>query len=441
MRDILILVLLVGAGLWTLRQPWVGIITWTVVSLGSPHMTFGYAAAGWPVATGIAACTLLGLLYTKEKQNPLLGAPVWWLLAFTVWISVVLPFSFNYEPSEMLWIRSMKIFLMTFVALAMLTDRKKLEVFIWANALSIAYYGVKGGVFTIATGGNYRVWGPGGFIEGNNEIALAVITVIPLLRYLQTRVASKVGKLAFTGAIALCAIMALGTYSRGALLGLASMAAFFWAKGRNKLSWGVLLVSMGLVALSLMPEEWWRRMDTIQTYQSDGSAMGRINAWWAAYNVAMANFFGGGFMIWTPDVFARYAPVADDVHAAHSIYFQVLGEQGFVGLFLFLGIGASTWLTVRKLTRLGRLHTELQWAADLGQMIFVSMVAYGVTGAFLSLAYFDLPYNVMVMAVVGLHVARWEAKALAVSTNAMPTSIQQQPLKPQLRTRSSPSPQ
>ena len=413
MRDLVLLVLLVGTTLWTLRSPWIGVVAWTVVSLASPHVVFGYAAQTWPVAAAVGGATLFGLMYARDKQNPMIGAAPWWLLAFTAWICIVLPNSMFFDASYPLWERSMKIFLMTFVALALLTDRPKLEAFIWANVLSIGYFGVKGGVFTIAHGGQYRVWGPGGFIEGNNEVALAVITVVPLMRFLQMQAKRRWVGQALTGAMLLCAVMALGTYSRGALLGLAAMGMLLWAKGRKKIVWGVLLVTVGLSGLSLMPEQWWDRMNTIETYKSDGSAMGRINAWWVAFNVAKDHFLGGGFMIWVPSVFQRYAPVPDDVHAAHSIYFQVLGEQGFVGLFLFLAIGASTWITASSLVRLGRGDPSLQWAADLGRMVHVSMVGYAVTGAFLSLSYFDLPYNVMVMAVLARKIAQRELAARA----------------------------
>ncbi|MBC7380780.1 MAG: putative O-glycosylation ligase, exosortase A system-associated, partial [Burkholderiaceae bacterium] len=64
MRDLLILTLLVLTALWALKSPWIGVMGWTLVSLMSPHVEFGYAAAGWQVATGFAAATLLGLLIT-----------------------------------------------------------------------------------------------------------------------------------------------------------------------------------------------------------------------------------------------------------------------------------------------------------------------------------------------------------------------------------------
>jgi probable O-glycosylation ligase (exosortase A-associated) len=125
-----------------------------------------------------------------------------------------------------------------------------------------------------------------------------------------------------------------------------------------------------------------------------------------AWNLAKDRLFGGGFMVSTASVFSLYAPEPDRVHAAHSIYFQVLGEHGFVGLGLFLAMGAATWMTARDLIRMGRRAPHQKWAADLGAMVQVSMIAYATAGAFLSLTYYDLPYNVMIMATVAHRLVR-----------------------------------
>jgi len=421
MRDATILVLLVIFTLWALKAPWIGVMGWTLVSLMSPHNEFGYAAATWPVATGFAVATLIGTLFTSERQNPLWGAAPKWLLAFVVWICITLPFSMVMDLSLPLWERSIKIYLMVFVTLALLDTKHKLSVFIWVNVVAVAYFGIKGGVFTIVTGGNYRVWGPGGFIEGNNEVALAVLTVMPLIRYLQAQMTNRWAIYAATGAMLLCVATAVGTQSRGALVGLICMGAYFFVKSDRKLLAGVVIALIVMVGLPLMPEAWWERMNTIKTYEEDASAMGRINAWNMAFNLAKDRLFGGGFMVSTASVFSIYAPDPSAVHAAHSIYFQVMGEHGFVGLFLFLGSGAATWWAARDLIRVGRQYPEHKWSADLGAMVQVGMVAYAAAGAFLSLAYYDLPYNMMIMVVVAQRLVRaqlGEAKAGA----ALPAS-------------------
>lgn len=418
MSDLLVFSVLAACMLWALREPWIGVITWSWVSLMSPHVLIGWRAASWPVASGVALCTLIGLLLTRKRQNPFVGSAVWALLAFTLWITITLPFSMYFDEALPLWERSMKIFLMLFVTLSLIDTRRKLDVFVGINVVSIGFYGVKGGIFTILTAGAYRVWGPGGFIAGNNELALAVVTTIPLIRYLQLQFKVRWMRLAAGVAMGLCVVTALGTYSRGALLGLAAMSAYFWIQSRKKVQRGVLILVVGAAALALMPEQWFSRMDTIGDYSADDSALGRINAWWMAWNLAKDNVFGGGFMIYYAPVFQKYSPDPSRVHAAHSIYFQVMGEHGFIGLLLFLLIGVLTWLSARSLIKAGRANASHRWAADLGAMVQVSMVGYAVAGAFLSLSYFDLPYNVMAMSVLALYFVRRDDEAARAAARA-----------------------
>lgn len=404
MRDLLILGIVAFGSLAALRRPWIGVLLWTWISIMNPHREFGYVAAYQPVALMVAACTLLGFLVTPEKVSPFRAAPAIWLLLLLGWTCVTLPASIYFDQSLPLWERSFKIWLMIFVTLALLRDRMQLQYFIYVVVLSLAFYGVKGGIFTVASGGAFRVWGPSGtFIEGNNEIALALIMTIPLMRYLQLTTPRRWEQIAWYPAMALTALTVLGTHSRGALLGIVAMALFFWWRSERRGIGLVVLILVGMLGLSFMPEHWWARMETIQTYEQDASAMGRLNAWHMAFNLANDRLFGGGFMIYFADVFRTYSPEPDRVHAAHSIYFQVLGEHGWIGLALFLGLFVSTWRCAGKLWKLGKTHPQHQWAGWLGGMVQVSLVGYASGGAFLSLAYFDLPYNMMVMAVVAMH--------------------------------------
>ena len=442
MRDLVLLAIFAGGAFVALRKPWIGTMLWTWVSLMSPHVEFGYAAAGWPVATGIAGCTIIGWLATKDKHNPFLGAPIILTLAFAIWVTIVLPFSFYFDASLGLWERSMKIFLMFFVTVALINDRKKLDIFIWTMVISIGYFGVKGGIFTVLTAGNYRIWGPGGFIGGNNELALALIVTIPFMRYLQMQQTNRWVRVGLTAAMGLSALAALGTYSRGAFIGVAAMGAFFWWRSRQKALWGVLIFAIGVSALSVMPEQWWDRMSTIKTYDEDQSAMGRISAWWMAFNIAKSNLMGGGFMIYELPIAALYSPDPDHARAAHSIYFQVLGEQGFIGFFIWMAIGVSTWITSARLIRSSRSAPEFRWAEELGRMVQVSMIGFASTGAFLSLAYFDLPYNFAAVAVLALHFVRKQVESAALAKQGVqawgqppvrPTTNPVSPQKPQLR--------
>lgn len=433
MRDMVLLVVFVALALYALRKPWVGAIGSVWISLMSPHVTFGWAARNWPVASMVAIAMLVGLFFSREKRNPLLGPPVVALVCFCVWVTLTLPFSLLLDPSLALWERSMKIYLIVFVTLMLIDDKRKLQILIVTVVVSLAYFGVKGGVFTIATGGNYRVWGPGGFVEGNNELALALVAVLPLVRYLQLQVEDKRLKMVCTATLLLMPATILGSHSRGALLALGAMAFFLWLKSERKAVGGIVIMLVGAVALGLMSEEWWSRMDTIGEYKQDASAMGRINAWWVAWNIATDRITGGGFMIYNFDVMAKYAPDPTQNRAAHSIYFQIMGEHGFIGLALFMSIGALTWMTCRKLMKIGRAAPEHKWAADLGAMLQVSIVGFAAGGAFLSLAYFDLPYYQMAISVLALTIVQQQQRQQ--QAKSVPAKLPSIPPPPPRRVR------
>jgi probable O-glycosylation ligase (exosortase A-associated) len=155
------------------------------------------------------------------------------------------------------------------------------------------------------------------------------------------------------------------------------------------------------IALSIMPQQWFDRMDTIRNYEEDTSAQGRLNAWQFAFNLAVDRpFVGGGFETFDRALFAVYAPNPTDVRDAHSIYFEVLGEHGFVGLALFLGLGISLWRGCSLTIRRTRDDPDLVEYEHLLRMVQVSFIAYATSGAFLGLAYFDLFYNLVAIAVI-----------------------------------------
>jgi len=401
MRDLIILSIVAVAAVLALKRPWVGVMLWTWLSIMNPHrFAWGFAYSA-PLAAIAAGATVLGLLMTRDRQSPFQGAPMAWFALFACWMTVSWLFGMDPVGDYAQWNKVIKIYFMTFVAAMLVINRMQILAFAWVTVGSMALLGAKGGLFTVLSGGNSRVWGPpGSFIEDNNEFALSLIMTIPLLHFLQLQVKALWLKYGFTMLMMLCAAAAIGTHSRGGFLAIGAMSAMFWLRSRKKALIGGFLLFGVLVALPMMPEHWWTRMETISTYQEDASAMGRINAWGSPGNVAVHNVFGGGMSYQHPIFFFLYGTYETSVRAAHSIYFQVLGNHGFVGLFLFLGIWFSTYRTAGWLRKNGRAQEQSAWTADLGSMIQVSLVGYATGGAFLSLSYFDLPYNMMVLAVM-----------------------------------------
>jgi probable O-glycosylation ligase (exosortase A-associated) len=323
------------------------------------------------------------------------------MLALTVWLTLTWILGLDPAGDYAQWDKVMKIYLMTFVALALLIDRNRLHIFTWVTTASIAIIAVKGGIFTLISGGSDRVYGPpGSYIEENNALALATIVAIPIVYFLYTQATKQLVRYLLLIAVALLVISALGSHSRGGLLALVAMGGFLWWRSPNKLVTALLIVLLVAVYVPFLPDHWWERMETIQNYQQDGSAMGRINAWIVAWETAKSYPFGGGMSYQHSYLFEQFGVYETKVRAAHSIYFQVLGNHGFFGLFLYLGLWISTYRTAGWLRKNAVNNKDTSWAATLGAMVQVSLVGFAVGGAFLSLSYFDLPYNLMVMVVL-----------------------------------------
>jgi len=341
------------------------------------------------------------LVMREEKRIPWTRETVV-LLIFILWMCVTTLFALHPEPARDELIKVLKIELMTFATLMLMKDRFRIDLLVWVIAVSLGFYGVKGGFFTLTSGGAYHVMGPErSFIGGNNEIGLALVMTVPLMRYLHLQAKLLWVKWGLMAAMGLTFVAILGTQSRGALIGLVAMTVMLVGKTRRRF---ILLLLMGPVLYAgyqFMPESWHDRMETIETYQQDQSAMGRINAWRFAFNLAKNRpLVGGGNQAFTPDLFARYAPDPDDVHDAHSIYFEVLAEHGFVGLTLFLLLAWFTWRTCSLVAKQARPYPEGQWMADLAGMLQVSLVGFATSGAFLGLAYFDLYYHLIALVVL-----------------------------------------
>jgi putative inorganic carbon (HCO3(-)) transporter len=401
-RDLIVTLLVFGSLPIVLWRPSLGVVLWCWISYMNPHrLTYGYAY-DFQFAAVIGAVTLASLLFWKEpKRIPLTPLTVVWLM-FVLWISLTTLFALIPNDANVEWMRTIKIQLMTFVTIMVMTTRERLNALVWIIVFSLGFFGIKGGIFALLTGGELMVFGPeGSFIAGNNSLAVALIMTVPLMRYLQLSSNSRLVRYGLTGAMLLSALAILASYSRGAFVAVIAMALFLFFKSRKKGMIALIAIVTIPVILSFMPEKWYERTQTIETYQEDKSLQGRQNAWGFAYNIAKERpLIGGGFAVFDPNLFLRYAPDPEDFHDSHSIYFEVLGEQGFVGLGLFLALGFLTLRSATWIIQQVKQREDLRWAGDLAAMVQVGLVGYAVGGAFLGLAYFDLYYHLIAMIVL-----------------------------------------
>ena len=403
MRDIAVTLLVFGSIPFILSRPWFGIIVWTWLGFMNPHrMAWGFSTT-MPFAFIIAITTIFAYAVSKEpKRIPWMRESIV-LLIFILWMCFTTIFAYFPDLAQEQLIKVLKIELMIFVGMMLINTKQKLNWLVLTIALSIGFYGVKGGIFTIVHGGVYRVQGPPGtFIDGNNELGLALAMTVPLFWYATRQSFHKAFRPALFAGMVLTCIAAIGTQSRGALLGMGVTGIMFWLKAKQKLAIAVMAILATVAVFVIMPPEWWSRMDTIENYEQDASAQGRLNAWGMAWNMAKARpIVGGGFSSFQWQSFQWFAPNPDEWRDVHSIYFQVLGHHGFPGFALFILLGLLTWMSAGRLRRETRDIPDMHWLGELGAMVQVSLAAYATAGAFLGLAYFDYFYNLVLIVVVG----------------------------------------
>ena len=398
MRDYVLFAAFFGMLPLIFKRPVIGLLAYAWFSLMNPHrLTYG-AAYDFPFAAILAAVTVISVLVSTEEKRLPANSVTLTLILFFLWMTCTSLSALEPQLVWEGWEAVMKTFLMILMTIVVIRSEKDIKALALVLALALGFYGAKGGVFTILSGGVNRVHGPTGTnIADNNDLALALLISIPMIWYMRTHVSTRLLQITLTCTLLLTIFAVIGTYSRGALLAGAVMLLFLWVKSSHKMQVGILALMALPIALVFMPEKWVERMATISEYDSDASALGRLNAWEFSINLAIDRFMGGGFNVFTPNMFHIYAPNPLDFHVAHSIYFRVLGEHGFVGLGLFVLLIIMVWRTANKIIRLCKNNLELKWASDLARMAQVSIIGYAVGGAFLSLSYFDFFYYIIAL--------------------------------------------
>ena len=424
LRDIFLFSILAVLVPIILGHPYIGALAWVVFGVMNPHRLAWGPAYDFQFSMIIAAVTLIGLALTREHRKIKGGAPGVVLIAFAVWISFTAFFPFNPVEAWVYWERVMKVFVMTGVLLVLLHTPRHVELLVWTLVVSLGFYGVKGGIFTILSGGEHRVYGPASsVVEGNNPLGVGLVIVIPLIMHLYQQYRSKWVRLGLGGAAALCAVSVLGSWSRGALLAVFAMGCLLWLRSANKVVILIVAVLFALIAIPAMPDNWMNRMRTIETYEEDTSAMQRLAAWETAFNIAKDRFpIAGGFEWHSAETSARYSPASQWSPVAHSIYFQVIGSQGFIGLGLFLLFWWLVWRQCVWIRRNTRHNPNLRWAYSLASMTQVGLVGYAVGGAFLDLAFWDLPYYLYAAVGITQYAVREELALRAPGSLEAPTA-------------------
>jgi len=443
MRDLMFAMMMLVAVPLAIARPFNAYMLWAWTAVVIPTSYFFGFMVNARLNFFFAILTLLlialGRVPWKSYQA---NRVTWWYLVFLIHATFVFLFAypgnrFNAEYYELF----VKGLLFCLVMPFFVRERVHMHALIIVIVLGFGLHGVLNGLKTLASAGGHNVQGPAGtMIFDRNHLSTALALALPLLFYLFQQSSHRLIRLGFLGGFVLVALAIAGSGSRGGFIAMAVVAGWLVLTSRKRWSALALLAVMAVAFVGLAPEEWFSRLSTIETAGADGSFMGRVFAWQVSSAIALNNpIFGGGFhAVQVQGVWDQFKgapsllgflnmPIPDwNAKAAHSIYFEVMGDMGFVGFFIFLGILLQAIRTRYVIKRqLKNMGPQLLWARDMADMLMLAIIAYMAGGAAVSLAYFEIIYMVvMLMEMLRLHVARVVLAASTAKKAQVPLAAQ-----------------
>jgi len=410
MRDLALLLIVLALCGMALARPWLGVLGLAVLAFMQPQ---GYAVGfmrQMPVYLILFAVTALSLAFHTWRARDWAALPwrrlmawqVWGLLGLWLWFAVSSQFAaLPWEAWEK-YPQVLKILPPLLLTLLLIDTREKLFYLVATLALCILLPALKGGYWAVMSGFQDRVYGPPGSPwHENNAFAVVVCMAIPLLALCWRQVRDRYARLALLGGIVLCFGSVLSSWSRGGMLALAAVTLLLVWHSRRKLLVIPLLLLMGAAFFVQLPEQWFGRMETLAAFQDDASAQSRLAVWRIGLDAALRDpITGAGFNAW-PALTLGMGGSLD----WHSAYVEILAEHGFVGLGLWLALFLGALASLGLLAwRHGRGETA--WIGDHAAMLQAALAAYLVGGLTLGIAYWALPYHLLVLSALLAGVAR-----------------------------------
>ncbi len=393
MRDLALILILVAYVRLVIGRPWVGVLALAVVAYMQPHGYGSTLMQGFPYYLAVFVPVMLGLVLSSEPGR---GLPRDWRVAVfgLLWLMFVLTTLFATMPWYA-WVKLgevSKVLAGVALTLVLIDTRQKLLYLVATIALSIGLVAFKGGYWALMTGFADRVYGPPlSQFEGNNHFAVLVIMTLPLLVLWWREISSRPLRVFIGGFVVLSIAAALSSWSRGALLALTTVLLLLvWHSRYKWISLPMLGLALALVLFGL-PDDWMLRMQSIATYESDYSATSRLDIWRQGLEYSLIHpWLGVGFDGWTALAEMDW----------HNAFVEVLAEHGYGGFLLWIGLLVGSLWDLTRLGRVGRSRADLAWVTNYSEMMRASLAGYAVGAMFSGLAYWDILFHLVAMAVV-----------------------------------------
>lgn len=393
MRDIALILIFLALVRIALVRPWLGVLALSVVAYMQLHGYGGQALDGFPYYLALFVPVVLGYAFSSDAGQPLPRDWRVWALGL-LWLIFLLSTMYATMPWYA-WSRFAelsKIFAALMLSLLLFDSREKLFYLIIVVSLSIALVTLKGGFWALMTGFADRVYGPpNSQFYGNNHFAVLVVMNIPLLVLWWRETASRRLRLALTVMIALSIGAALSSWSRGALLALSAVLLLLLWHSRYKLiTLPMLALGVALVLFGL-PDDWLMRMETLSSTDLDLSSRTRLVAWQIGLDYAAIHpWLGVGFEGWS----------AVSKIDWHNAFVEVLAEHGVPGFLVWMALLLGTLWDLTRLAWQARGDSQRVWVVNYSLMLRASLIGYSVGAFFSGLAYWDILFQLIVIAIL-----------------------------------------
>jgi len=392
MRDYVVLIFLIACVIAAWKKPWWGVLSLAIFSYLNPHAyAWGFVRL-LPVYYVLFLVVAFRTFTSKDKQS----LPNDWRIPVFVmlWIGFAITSTQAYYPDiawQKFWFVT-KIYVPFYFTLVLINTRHKLYCLIITIAASIGIVAVKGGLFAILKGFSARVYGPPHTqFEENNAFAVAMLISIPLLLLWQKETLNPWIKKGILFSIPVIYAASLSSWSRGALLTMGVLTLMLIVRSKRKYLLIPLVLIGAVFAKDYLPQEWFGRMNTIETYQKDSSAMSRIEAWTDGWNHTLEHpFTGAGFDGW---IFVTQRDW-------HSSYVEMFSEHGFIAFGLWISLIIGTLISLTNMPKKTLNVTGMEWVSNYCFMLRASLICYMVGTAFLGLSYWDLLYHLIFISVL-----------------------------------------
>lgn len=421
MRDLFLLAILPVFLYAMAQRPFIAVGMWVWTALFFPNGWVYGLASNLRYNLLFAGVAILGYMVMKDKPRVRFGPIGVMVLVFFAWTTMSTAMTVGIpDVAWEIWNRFAKVIALFVFVILVVEKKLHVDFLLWCVVLSVGFYANLEALKYVVTGGGHKIEGMSGHVLGDrNELAIAFVMTLPICYYLLSEFGkqSRILKLGLISTMALLVFAVIGTQSRGGFIALTVLGGYLFFKSQRKFMMGLLIAIITVAALQLVSAEWIERINTIETANEDQSFMQRVVAWKMSFILASQNpIFGGGFKaletlsVWRElsQEFFSYSwfhtgdavPDPSNARAAHSVYFQVMGDHGFVGLGIYLTFLAGAFFKAGKLARTARKLGSVPWLTSLATMLQLSIFAFAVGSAALSFAYFDLIYALIGLVIV-----------------------------------------